>query len=306
MGCSTSVPHEVVFEDPDLHRLCKLTKNKYTSLGTFESDKSFFYKDQDNALWKIRKHKSAQEVKELYYNNMRAFLLPRSQYLLKPTAILKLSRKSFAVKMQHGDTDLFEYIDKDFKLNDVAKALHEISQSILWLHDHCLAHRDIKPENIVMHNGRWKLIDFDFCSPLEEFVHCGTHCFICKPEITNTWSGSASDASKRADVYAFGKTIFMCLWKAAELNYIKQRRVLWVMFHNDFVLDIQMKIEPEWQPWLDVAMKCCAKQPPTRIPTLPTTMIDTIRTVDTIARVTTIQMVDTDPTLTETTPFCLI
>lgn len=275
--------------------MCKHAKQTLVPIRKFDTDKSFFYKDRDDLnLWKLRKQRSKAESLELYHNHMRAFLLPSSKFILKPSAVHRLTQHAFAIKMQRGLGDLYDLIDQSFQPDIVAKAMHDISETVHWLHDHSLAHRDIKPENIMLHGGRWKLIDFDFCSPLEHFVHCGTEGYICPGEVTKHWPGPAKDSSRRADVYAFGKMILMVLWKASCEGYFKTRRVIWVMFHKPYVVDIQMQIEPAWQPWLDVAMTCCAKVPPLQIPTLPATMENTLGTIDSGTAVATVQMVDAD------------
>ena len=44
-------------------------------------------------------------------------------YWLKYTAIHKLTKTAFAIKMRHANTDLYEFMDKSFDVRDVTKAL---------------------------------------------------------------------------------------------------------------------------------------------------------------------------------------
>lgn len=264
-------------------------------MKAMNTDKSFFYTDLKGNLWKLRRNSNQKENLNLYYNNMRAFLLPTSDYILKPASVVKLTNRAFAIRMEYGGIDFYDTMDRSFSIKKVTGALRDIAEAIHWLHDHSLAHRDIKPENVVCHNGRYKLIDFDFCSPLEDFTHCGTEGFMCPPDVTKHWPGDSTDHSRRADVYAFGKTILMVIWKASCEGFLKQRRVIWLMFHKAYVAKIPMTIEPEWQPWLDIAMACCAKIPVTAIPTLPATMKDTLGTGDRGTATATIQVLDADP-----------
>mgnify|MGYP006133833147 CR=1 FL=1 len=294
MGCFIGLPQPPTTTDVAYNRLCKYAKQTLLPVSGLDTDKSFFFRDTRSNLWKLSKHRYVAEATEMYYNNMRAFLLPETHFMLKPAAIQKLTVRAFGMKMRQGSTDMYDFMDEHFDPEGVSKALHDVSEAIHWLHDRRLAHRDIKPENIVLHNGRWKLIDFDFCSPLEQFVHCGTEHFVCPHSVTKDWPGSKSDSSRRADVYAFGKMILMALWKAGTDGLMKQRRVIWVMFHKSCVADIPMHIEPAWQPWLDIAMTCCAKVPPVQIPTLPATMENTLGTIDSGTAVATMQMVNAD------------
>ena len=295
MGCIAAIPETSQTADIEYNRLCKHTKQLLSPVKFMNTDKSCFYTDLKGGLWKLRRHNNQKENLELYYNNMRAFLLPTSDYILKPASVHKLTKRAFAIRMEFGGIDLFDAMQHSFSLKTVTGALRDVAEAIHWLHRHSLAHRDIKPENVVCHHGRYKLIDFDFCSPLEDFTHCGTEGFMCPPDGTKHWPGTPSDHSRRADVYAFGKTILMVLWKASSEGFLKRRRVIWLMFHKAYVAKIPMTIEPEWQPWLDIAMACCAKIPPTTIPTLPATMEDTVGTVDSGTAATTIQVVDADP-----------
>lgn len=295
MGCLVSLPQTPVPSDIEYRRLCTVAQQTLIPLKTLNTKKSYFYRDRREHLWKLRKDRHVEELREVYHNNMRAFLLPANHFLLQPMAIHKLTKTAFAIKMRHANTDLYEFMDKSFDVRDITKALRDVAEAIHWLHGRHLAHRDIKPENIVRHKGRWKLIDFDFCSPIEHFVHCGTECFACPPDVTKNWPGSLSDSSKRGDVYAFGKMILMILWAAGDAGYIKQRRVIWVMFHKSYVTSINLDIEPKWQPWLDIATICCDKIPPVEIPALPATIEHTLGTIYGGTTVASVQMVDADP-----------
>ncbi len=295
MGCYASMSRSAgQTRAPEYVRLCKIAKQKLVKINASGNTHSSFYLDNRKNIWKIHKNMQPRELKDLYLNNMRAFLLPKSEYILKPSSICKLGSTAFAIRMPKGTIDLFDFMHAEFDPTAIQDAFHQIAKAIHWLHDRRLAHRDIKPENILLHDGTWKMIDFDFCSPVEHLIHCGTECFFCGPDVTKLWPGPISDKSKRADVYAFGKCILMALWSAGEKGYMKQRRVIWVMFHKEYVPNIGIRIEEQWQPWLDIAMTCCAKVPPVEIPALPTTVVNTLRTIDTRTAVATVQMVDAD------------
>ena len=227
---------------------------------------------------------------------MRVFLLPMNGYILRPTYVWHVGMNQVLVKMPKAETDLFDFHKKNSSagFESVERAFHQVARSIQWLHDRGLAHRDIKPENVVLHKNRFKLIDFDFCSPLEEFVQCGTPNFMCPERLVKAWDCSPQDASRRSDVYSFGKLILSSLWHFYTQAPIRQRKRMWDMFHADYINHSFINTDPAKLAWINVAVQCCGKTPPCKIPILPTTIKNTFAAVDAVADPTTLQVVDAD------------
>lgn len=290
MGCFISPPPV----DKSFEEMCEHAKQKLTPISTFNTNKSFFFKDEDGFLWKLRKHINRKETISLFNNYNIVRWLPETDCILKPLQVHIVDRKAIALKMPQGEKDLFDVMHAFFDANFIFQALHNISEAIHWFHGHGMAHRDIKPENVVFHKGRFKLIDFDFSSPLHKFEHCGTENYMCSQKMTANWPGSSSDSSRRADVYAFGKMILMIMCNGAYSGHIKRPLYLWKMFCEEVPKARSQKIGPVWQPWLDLAVACCGTIPPVTIPPLPTTMENAIGTIDGETNRTPLQVVDAD------------
>ena len=228
---------------------------------------------------------------------MRAFLLPSNNYVLRPSYVWRVEKRVILVKMRLADTDLFEYSKQGVDFYEIDTAFRQVVASIHWLHDRGIAHRDIKPENVVLHKGQFKLIDFDFSSPLEDFVRCGTQHFICPDKIVKAWHCSPSDASRRSDVYSFGKLVLSIMWDCFKREPLVQRKRIWEMFHCDTINSSCMTTDPLRQAWIDVAVECCGKLPPIKIPSLPASIAITAETsgaVDSTTGVAPLQVVNAD------------
>jgi len=251
----------------DYDFLCTRARQKLVEQPHLNTDKSSFYMDRSKCLWKMRKDKDKEELLSTYHNNFRAFLLPETIFLLKPLGVFHVKNGVIAITMERGKSDMFEMLKQNTDFDHITNGLVQIANAISWLHEHGLAHRDIKPENIVYHKGRFKLIDFDFCSPLDEFVHCGTQHFMCSTTMMRTWNCSPTESSKRADVHAFGKTILFILWNASRQKVIPLDVRLYRMFYNDSMEYVELP--GPWHHWFAVVVKCCDKEPPTKIPLLP-------------------------------------
>ena len=304
MGCvvssqaSTDIPFPPV---SDYDFLCATAKQRLDKVPKLNTEKSFFYSDRSHRLWKMRKNHCQDDLLSTYHNNFRVFLLPYTNLILKPLGVFHVKTGIVAITMERAQTDMFELVQRGTDFEVVTNGLVQIANAIAWLHEHGLAHRDVKPENIVLHEGRFKLIDFDFCSPLEEFTHCGTQYYMCSKSVTRKWNCSAAECSKRADVYAFGKTILFVLWHASRQKVISYpEKPLCDMFYDKGVTTVELT-EP-WQHWLSVVLKCSSGTPPVKIPllplTLPLTIGNTLTAVNPITIPTTFKMVDADPTFT--------
>ena len=299
MGCVVSINNTDGIPNPpvsDYDFLCVTAKQKLQKLSHFNTGKSFFYTDRLKRLWKMRKEPNKEELMSTYHNNFRVFLLPETNVLLKPTGVFHVKKGIIAITMPLAMTDMFEMLHENTNFSCITNGLVQISNAITWLHQHGLAHRDIKPENIAYHQGRFKLIDFDFCSPLEDFTHCGTTHFMCTKEMTYKWNCSAVKASKRVDIYAFGKTVLVTIWNASRQKAFAYDKRLLAMFESDYMYDIDVPYP--WKNWFKVALTCCCREPPDKIPLLPLAITNTVTTSNGVTKITSVKVVHANPVFT--------
>ena len=227
-------------------------------------------------------------------NNERIKNLPASIFIAQPRQIIRMSPSKLAVSMRNFSPDLFTFMKTPFSTKKVFRGLEDIAQGIAWMHSHNLAHRDIKPENIVI-GKHYKLIDFDFTSPLENYYRCGTEHYLVSQEIVNTWECDDIERSKRTDVFAFGKTIFAVLWFASSRRIISYNKVLKQCYFGNYCNpSCENPFKGEAAHWFSIGVQCCLIQPPSCIPL--TTNPDAIVTVSSFTIGADLEMVNADET----------
>ncbi len=224
--------------------------------------------DKPSILWKVCQGEPAA-IRLTFMNNYRVKRLSISPMIVGPQRMLKISDYKIAISMNHYPGDLFALTLASFDLKRVFKGLQDIANAIAFLHARGLAHRDIKPENIVVDKDYFRLIDFDFTSPLTHFVYCGTKNYMYPYDATLDWSNQ--DRSKRYDIYAFGRTILYVYYCAARLDIIAHKKRMEQLYTRNIVLkDIKNPFVDgsDAGHWFDVALTCCSEVP--HLNTIPT------------------------------------
>ena len=93
------------------------------------------------------------------------------------------------VMEKHGDMDLFEFIDRNPKMDEALASLifRQVVSAVEFLHSREILHRDIKDENIIIdHNFQCRLIDFGsatFFKPGQMFSTFYGTVEYCSPEV---------------------------------------------------------------------------------------------------------------------------
>lgn len=219
------------------------------------------YISSDKILWKVCTGEPAV-IRQTFLNNYRVKRLTHSQWLVQPKQLFKLSETKLAISMVCYSTDLFNFTRKLFNLNRVLDGMQDIAEAMAFLHSKGLAHRDIKPENIVIGLKYFRLIDFDFTSPLVTSARCGTAYYICPRRICDEWKCSTREYSIRCDMYAFGKTIVSIFYYAALVNAVNHHEFIVTVFKKQGVLEkIDNPFEGNQRKWFDIALQCCQKIP---------------------------------------------
>lgn len=231
-------------------------------------------------LWKVCRGEPAA-IRQTFLNNYRVKRLSISPMIVGPQKMFKLSNDKIAISMNHYPGDLFSFTMVPFDLKRVFKGLRDITNAIDFLHSRNLAHRDIKPENIVVDKDYFRLIDFDFTSPLTHFVKCGTKDYIY-PGACGDWS--ARDRSIRYDIYAFGRTVLHVFYCAALLKMcpdVNLRYIQKLHTHNAILKGVTNPFATgsDWAYWFGVALKCCSEVP--HLITVPTTY-ETVTTLQVV------------------------
>lgn len=266
----------------------------------FQTIHSEFYKDKTkNVIWKVHKENSAREIGFMIKNNRIITHIEAHEHILSPLDVIHLDSTTMAVSMPFASEDLFTIISNPFNSCGMQLQLIGIAQAIHYLHSKGIAHRDLKPENIVNHNGKLKIIDFDFCYPLKVLAHCGTEFFKCPRHITVHWNVSVEEKSKKMDVYGFGKLIFSILWQAAVQHAVEHRKFIFETFHCEYATCRASPLTGSWGRWSNMALLCIAKEPPSQIPIhLVATESPTGTTKNAVAFSTNLEMSNTNPLFT--------
>lgn len=267
----------------DLTRLDALSD---TSLTTFFSDES-------NHIWKCRFEQDICEYRRYVRNLNEILKLPESDYVLKPKHVRRVGKHIILTCTDYGKEDLYMRCQRPFDVWEMLDNLAHLASGIHWLHSQGLAHRDVKPENVVFHNEKYKWIDFEFTSVLDEWMICGSPHYLAPYKVIQKWSVDWNMRSRRMDVFAFGKMIFFVLWAAASHYCIDHGQYLYKMFLADFAVSMEQPFEGVLKDWVQCALKCCQSVPPLSIP-LPTTVSKTVRAYDQVTIRTGSQMVFAD------------
>lgn len=219
------------------------------------------YINSKNVLWKVCKGEP-EVIRKCFMNNYRVKRLPISPMIVSPQRMLKISKNEMAISMNYYPGDLFSFTLAPFDFKKVLNGLQNIVDAIKFLHTRDLAHRDIKPENIVVDQEYFRLIDFDFTSPLVHFVKCGTKNYMYPFTTTLDWT--ARERSIRFDIYAFGRTILYVFYCAAQLKMIEHPKRMKKLFTENVILkDVKnpFTTNSDVAYWFDVALKCCSEVP---------------------------------------------
>ena len=282
----------------------RISKLKLVPVPHMNKHKSFFFTDATNSLWKLHYEDSQNEINFTFYNLRMIMKLPSSNYIIQPTFIRRASTVSIAICMPRGHTDLLYALDQDMHWSDINYGLHHLARGLHWLHEHNIAHRDIKPDNVVIDQGEFKWIDFDYSSSLDDWIYCGTKHYAMPISICHQWQCSNASRSKRMDVYAFGKTILIVLLKFYRKHYSFNEELIYKMFLKRYLTCEKHYIKGEPGQWLTCAIQCCQFVPPIRIP-LPTTKTDTSRTGDVVTIRAPTKMLLTNPSFTQEAQFTM-
>lgn len=269
MGCSNSSPSVLERYAGEALAYRADISNEVTSI----------YISPQKTLWKVCQGE-APVIRVTFMNNYRVQHLPPSPWIVRPQKLFQMSQTRLAVSMICHSTDLFNYTSSSFDFKRVLEGMGDVANGITFLHSKGLAHRDVKLENIVVGPKHFRLIDFDFTSPLTDRVHCGTPGYIVPLSISEKWDCSNRTRSIRYDVYAYGKTIIHLFYRAALMGMLDDLRFATCIYKKTGILEgIKNPYDGNISGWFDVALRCCQREPV--LETFPTTnnTVDTLEVV---------------------------
>lgn len=249
MGCHVSNPT----------RLEKFAGEPLQYKPSISNDTTSIFVSKNNTLWKVCKGDPVV-IRQTFMNNYRVKRLSISPTIVCPKTIFKLSDGEIAISMHNYPSDLFSLTLTYFDLQRVFKGLSDIARAIQFLHARGLAHRDIKPENIVVDKEYFRLIDFDFTSPVTEFILCGTKDYMYPGSNTQDWK--SPDRSRRFDIYAFGRTVLFVLYCAASHGMIEHEELIAKLHSNNAIIQsIENPFSGAVADWFDIVLACCSEKP---------------------------------------------
>ncbi|KAH0787117.1 CAMK family protein kinase [Histomonas meleagridis] len=168
---------------------------------------------------------------------------------------------------------LQSYIDSEHPSEETLSiCFYEIAESLRYLHSHNIVHRDIKPENILIFTDTlFKLSDFSVSSKLDEpdqklIDTRGSPAFLSPEECED----DAFDP-KRADVWAYGITLFSCIFHFLpfRLELGQGRNVVSTVFTVTHLLSTEELDVPEdkgFSPHLIALLKNILQKDPNKRP----------------------------------------
>lgn len=249
MGCLVSNPT----------RLEKFAGEPLQYKPSISNDTTSIFVSKNNTLWKVCKGDPVV-IRQTFMNNYRVKRLSISPTIVCPKTIFKLSDGEIAISMHNYPSDLFSLTLTSFDLQRVFKGLSDIARALQFLHARGLAHRDIKPENIVVDKEYFRLIDFDFTSPVTEFILCGTKDYMYPGSNTQDWE--LPDRSRRFDIYAFGRTVLFVLYCAASHGMIEHEELITKLHSNNAIIQsIENPFSGTVADWFDIVLACCSETP---------------------------------------------
>ena len=249
MGCRFTM-----VDRTDFSEIKPPTSQILRPLSQYNTNQSQFWLDKKGRFWKVHTEKDESTINSQIKNNERILSLTNVPIgILVPEKIQKIMPRSYALRQPYAEMDLFDYIKKPFNLEYVLAGLREIAEAIRFLHANQIAHRDIKTENIVILDSHFKLIDFDYAEESTVFHLCGTKDYMC--EFSNEWKCNSRLKSERMDIFAFGITIWSCLFQA---SFLKMLDPGCVITHKE--CSTENLSEPA-SILLNVAQCCCQKDP---------------------------------------------
>ena len=293
MGCLWSCHNEHNIEDWRIYNIPDTAKR----IEKFETNKSKFWCEK-NYLWKVHTEKEMKEISSQCDNNLFMSKIEPHPHMCLPHTV-DLIKCHMVIRMPLANADLFELLKGSFDETYVLNQLVGIASAISHLHKQGRAHRDIKAENIVLYQNKLCLIDFDFAYPTQKLVRCGTKGFMIPRKMLDVWPEmSATEISKKSDVYAFGKLVFNIFWHCGvqkKLDVTKSS-FLFDAINEAYLENTKHPFNGLYAKWADVAVRCIQKVPPSQIPVYLATGIDTLVTTDIGTTVANVQVIDADPT----------
>nr|CAB3264671.1 PAS domain-containing serine/threonine-protein kinase [Phallusia mammillata] len=134
----------------------------------------------------------------------------RHENVIRVTEFFENERFFSMIMPQHGEIDLFEFIDRSPRMDETLASYiyRQVVSGVKYLHRQGIVHRDIKDENVIIdRNFSCKLIDFGsaaFYKPGTTFAtFCGTIEY-CSPEVL---LGNRYDGPE-LDMWALGVTLY--------------------------------------------------------------------------------------------------
>jgi serine/threonine protein kinase len=161
--------------------------------------------------------KSVTDLNDLFMRELHIMSeLRHPNIILVMGAIIYDNNRGYI--MEKCKSDLYSFIRQrsDLKLSQKLRIAIRLAQAILYLHYAGYVHRDLKSFNILMdHSNEPKLIDFGFCTKLNDYefgytdhklvqnANKGTPAYMAPEMLRN------EGYSDRSDVFAFG----VILWE---------------------------------------------------------------------------------------------
>lgn len=188
--------------------------------------------------------------------------------------LLQRESKLYMV-MEKGDKDLHKILEsykQDIPLYELVTYMHQMLESVNYIHSKGVIHSDLKPANFLMINGRLKLIDFGIASNISvdstsiiKFSQAGTINYISPEALIDTSTdNSEEDNSKprikistKSDVWSLGCIFYLLLYKKTPFGHMKNINLKFNAISNPKTVIEFQELPPYYPKMLsDVSIIC--------------------------------------------------
>jgi serine/threonine protein kinase len=138
---------------------------------------------------------------------------------------------------------------------ELANLLRDIASALAFLEEGGYVHGDVKPDNIGYQDGRYILLDFGICRPLDSFASVPTPTGSLRTRAPELLSHDGGAHTYSSDLWALGATVYLGAAKRFPLIDSTERvpRVSDPDNRGPFEELLRTRVDTQYDQWVDLA-----------------------------------------------------